>query len=179
MKSPPEWHILYENRPLTRGIWLTVGVIVIIFSIWTLNGYTPLSMQVAKLLLISAGVIWSWVPRLRKTGIASFYPVSRNLFDWVLRYTGAAFLVVGLLAPRIAGEYNGVQTRFWITGGGLLVFAGGIIAQNSRRPSPKYDFSANAPSETTASDIESQTESGTINNSTPKANVSRKKRRVR
>lgn len=179
MKSPPEWHILYENKPSTRAIWLTAGVIILIFSLWILREYNSISMQLAKILLIASGTIWSWVPRMRKTGIASFYPVSRNLFDWVLRYTGAVCLVVGLLAPRFVGTYNGTETRFWITGGGLLLFASGIIAQNSRRPSPKYDFISGSPSTTEATGIESQKESGKTNNSTTKANVSRKKHRAK
>jgi len=137
-----EWHILYEPRPVRRIVWLAAGFGCLGVSFWMLRGYDTLTMYLAKLLLVACGWLWSLVPRAKRTGIGSFVPVSRNGYDWLIRYAGAACLIVGLFAPRIAGGFNGEAVRYWVTGGRLMAVSAGMITQYLRKPSERYDFIA-------------------------------------
>jgi len=127
-----EWHIPYEPRLPRRIAWLTVGFGMLALGLWMLSGFGGLWIWTAKLMLIGAGGLWTLVPRAGRRGWAAFKPVSRDWRDWVYRWAGAGFLIAGLGATRIAGEFSGLENRYWMSGAGIIAIGAGITFRHLR-----------------------------------------------
>ncbi|NQT34080.1 hypothetical protein HQ587_02725 [bacterium] len=115
-----------------RLFYRFLGGLFIVLGLMWLSVFKMEMYQSAKFALLTAGFCWSFVPRLRRSGIGWLIPFGRTWWEWTLFSIAFLLTVFGFSIPYISGMvFN--HGMVWMIGSFTLIVGTSLLTWNLRK----------------------------------------------